>query len=890
MPNNAFGLDPEQIYRVLSDFWKDYEQRDQLATMWGGFAQVMDNEYLQLYQSDFSKALATVPLYWRYQWVNLVLDSWISNEVIHEHHWYEKTTTFVAERSTGQLVEGTGYTELVDTTVDFTAEGIGTGHVLLMAGSEYRATNVSGNTIRIAEVLPAAANVTYEIRERYFDLMGDTSAALGSCHATHPTDDNIFETEAGSLTPTVALPWIYTRGVGELSVYRNDILQTIDEDFTEATNQSISFIPALTTGESVRVEKAPKARIVSIMLNGVYLTWVVDYEFSDTFEIKLVEALTARVTDGLGHNIMVHWQDITTPVAHSHRQFQETLAAPKDTWTDAVGDAFEPEPDGQGPYQFGDDEAPIEVWTNGAKQVRALQSEPNSVTLTIAAPAGVGDEIFIRWIRTDANVENHKHLRYTNVLGTASPTFTVPFVIDTRSHLKHIVYVNGVIQTMGLNYQVVGQNSNVLSFDEDLVPGDIVEVEYYVREYLYRHIIDPTIYAAPIIQDGIDMPSIISIDGVTHEVRDGWLYCDFDLDEIWIPNLFVNEPTTENNFGAPIGFARPNNIDYLNAVKALWYCYWNGPAFQLIEDGSKILLDVPFSPTATRVTKREELSGSEDVHLEAQDGTQYNVQAPLVPTVNAGEDVRAFQPLATGVEVWDYVTNPEWYKQFPHLYQLWDQFSVSGEPFVGFWDDRGYLDDGGFWDDAGTGDPAELERLNKALFDLIKWFVFIVNADASLLTSEDRLDDLIFYLDTIKPAYTKYFILATLPGTEDTVSRRATDSVSFEMELIIDEVCRDRWDDDGNMDISVDGTHFLTVLPGQQDLDIPFPYRLGDNTLRIEVNGVLQVLGVDYQEVTAVQAHFFSAFAGGEGIRVYQDDSLYLPMDRGVAMDLVSLV
>ena len=75
------GFDAEVLYRVLSDFWKDYEQRDQLATCWGGMSQVIDNEYLQIYQSDFSKSLSTVPVYWRYQWVNIEFDNWQSNEV-----------------------------------------------------------------------------------------------------------------------------------------------------------------------------------------------------------------------------------------------------------------------------------------------------------------------------------------------------------------------------------------------------------------------------------------------------------------------------------------------------------------------------------------------------------------------------------------------------------------------------------------------------------------------------------------------------------------------------------------------------------------------------------------------------------------------------------------
>ena len=884
------GFDAELIYRVLSDFWKDYKQRDQLATFWGGMSQIMDNEYLQIYQSDFSKALGTVPVYWRYQWPNIEFDSWVSNEVLHEHHWYERTTSFVEERSTGELVEGDGYTDLIDNTINFVTLNIGTGHVVVIGGELYRVTDVIGNRLRLDAILSAVPIVTYEVKEQYFDLIGATTMDLGSCHTGHPTDDNIYDFTASSQIAEIDLPWIYTRGENELTVTRNGTPQILGEDYLETTDKSITFIPSLVDGDRVIVEKAIKIRIITSILSGVFLTEGVDFEIDPEhpFEVKLTEALGARDDDGLGYNIMLKWHDITTPVLHSHRQFEETLEAPKDTWTNAPGDAFAPEPEGNGPYQFGDKNAPLEVWVNGAKEPRALQAEPNSVTLILSEALEAGDTVMLRWIRNDSEPEQHKHLRYTNVLSSMTQSLTLPFGIDFSGKRKHVIYINGVIQTLDDNYSIAGAENNVITFDEELIAGDIVEVEYYVPEYLYKHEIDPLIYAAPVLQDGIDLPTIISIEGEGHEVRPGWLYSNYDFDEVWIPNLFVNEPTTASNFGEPIQFVRDNSLDYLNSVKALWYCYWNGPSFQRIEDGSKILLGVPFSPTETTVVRRDETVSAEDVLLAADDGTKYVVESPLVPTVNAGEDVRAFEPLATGVEVWDYVTNPEWYKQFPNLYQMWDQFSVSGEPYTGYWDDRGFLDDGGFWDDGGPGDPAELEALNKKFFDLIKWFIFVVNIDASLLKSEDSLDDMIFYLDTIKPAYTKYLMLTELPGTDDIFKRRATDSISGEIDMGLDDYYAERWDDGGNMDITDAGFHFVVGVLAQTELTIPFPYRIGDNTLRVWVNSVLQTPGVDYQEVTVTTIQFLAPLTGGENIYIYEDDSVYRVMDRGVAIDNVS--
>jgi len=70
------GFDPSYIFRILSDFWDTYKERDQLATIWGGLSQITDDLYLQNYQADFSKSLETVPVYWRYSWVYFELEDW----------------------------------------------------------------------------------------------------------------------------------------------------------------------------------------------------------------------------------------------------------------------------------------------------------------------------------------------------------------------------------------------------------------------------------------------------------------------------------------------------------------------------------------------------------------------------------------------------------------------------------------------------------------------------------------------------------------------------------------------------------------------------------------------------------------------------------------------
>lgn len=624
-PPPLYGFEQGYFWDILSSFWDSYYQRDQVAALWHGYAQIMDNEYHQIYQADFGKSLDTVPIYWRYQWPKMTFDNWEDNEVFHQHNWYEVVA--------------------------------------------------SG---------------------------GEQTFPLISPH---------------------------------------------------------------------------EVRFIRVTVNGVLQYETVDYEFQAGNQVYFVTPLD---TDDV---VMLYWVELDSPIDHYHREFTETLTsltAPKYIWTDNPGDAFDPA--GAGPYQFNDPEAPLEIWVNGVKQPRSLHIETNSVTfaLNVVTPLQDGDRVFLRWIRTAGVPFQHNHLMYNRIVGSgAEQSFVLPFEIDDTTDREH-VYINGVMQVRGEDYQITGDDNNIIEMDVPLAIGDLFQTETIRKEYRYRHVVSSDIVSAPYIQNGIDMPTIISEQGVNHEFRDGYLYCDYDFPEIWIPNLWVEEGTVEHNFGEPIDFIRDNSVAYTHSTRGLWYVYWNGPSVKNIEIGTKILMGVPYAPETTIVRSLLPGEGGTDIVLETSDGLVFTIEEPLQPIVNAGDTVLRFHPLADGVDVWDYINNPDWFKDIGMLYAFWSLFSVDGEPWVGYWDDGGFLDDGGFFDDGGVTDPTEREALNEFFFNLIKWFTFIVNVNSVLLNTQEAADSLIFFLETIKPAYTEYIALIDMPTVEDT-ARKATDVVEFEL-------------------------------------------------------------------------------------------------------------
>jgi hypothetical protein len=90
---DTLNLDPEQIFKSLGSFWDRYAQRDILGKFWEGAAQIIDNEYLQLFQANFSKSVLDVPLEWHYQWILFDLVKEPEAVVVHDHLFLELTAT-----------------------------------------------------------------------------------------------------------------------------------------------------------------------------------------------------------------------------------------------------------------------------------------------------------------------------------------------------------------------------------------------------------------------------------------------------------------------------------------------------------------------------------------------------------------------------------------------------------------------------------------------------------------------------------------------------------------------------------------------------------------------------------------------------------------------------
>lgn len=146
--------------------------------------------------------------------------------------------------------------------------------------------------------------------------------------------------------------------------------------------------------------------------------------------------------------------------------------------------------------------------------------------------------------------------------------------------------------------------------------------------------------------------------------------------------ILDNSQTIENNFGIPAGLTLdqlaelPENIDYLSAVRGLWFAYVNGPTIRNLRIGVQILLGLPFAEEAGVIEEiRTDFSTSEGRILIRDEDNPELVRSYRFPRVLAlevnprtgavyaeGDAVTQFAPLVEGAEVQDYITDPTWFE------------------------------------------------------------------------------------------------------------------------------------------------------------------------------------------------------------------------------------
>jgi len=229
-------------------------------------------------------------------------------------------------------------------------------------------------------------------------------------------------------------------------------------------------------------------------------------------------------------------------------------------------------------------------------------------------------------------------------------------------------------------------------------------------------------------------------------------------ERLWAEYSYLdNRPRVESNFGIPVGFTLddlselPSGVDYLSAVRGLWYSYTHPPTLYNLRVGVQILLGLPFAEQAGTIEEiRTDFSPNEGRILIRDTENDaivrsYHFPRSLEMEVDfttgerwaVGDVVPQFAPLVTGAEVLDYIKDPEWFASL--------------------------ISQGSF-------------------YEVEKYFRFILRVDSTVF----NLASLIFaheFVLKVKPTYT--YPLLTVLLRADEVEIDVTDETALHVDLIL---------------------------------------------------------------------------------------------------------
>ncbi len=195
------------------------------------------------------------------------------------------------------------------------------------------------------------------------------------------------------------------------------------------------------------------------------------------------------------------------------------------------------------------------------------------------------------------------------------------------------------------------------------------------EEAVIRRNVDYTIEE---VRNGTGIHFVTLLDGTGLDIWEG----KDPPDRLWAEFTFLdNRPTIEANFGIPVEFTLDDleqlsvGLDYLSAVRGLWYAYFNGPTLLNLRIGTQILLGLPFaeeagfieevrtdfSPTLGRILIRDTANAAIVRSYTYPRSLALEVNPTTKRRYAVGDAVAQFAPLIEGAAIVDYVKDPKWF-------------------------------------------------------------------------------------------------------------------------------------------------------------------------------------------------------------------------------------
>jgi hypothetical protein len=274
---------------------------------------------------------------------------------------------------------------------------------------------------------------------------------------------------------------------------------------------------------------------------------------------------------------------------------------------------------------------------------------------------------------------------------------------------------------------------------------------------------------------------------------------------LWARKSLFDQENPWNNFGFLMDIYQPNSVRYVDALQGLWFAFWTGPKPDNVRKSLYLLFGLPTAQETATVTALSPTT----VETTSAVGLVRTFAIPtgLAATVTLGQAVAKFDPLVTGIVVFDKINRPGF---------IADEIGRAGIQR--------------FLTDEATRGPGDTDE-TKAL-TMLEEYTFLPQIDVNAFINPDiNLGNVKTFLDAIKPL-NKTYLFQIIAG-------------NFTEELV--------FGDEAGADPSIDLTENVdsneTTFLLQADLDT---YETVDNSgLNLDPNGVL------FEETVAIEVYSF---------------------------------
>lgn len=264
-------------------------------------------------------------------------------------------------------------------------------------------------------------------------------------------------------------------------------------------------------------------------------------------------------------------------------------------------------------------------------------------------------------VEVDLRGTNPASTSLSEIIGKVNQALgeTVAFAVESNQLLEFRSSIQGPtssIEFFPASNSVRDASEIILGLDpaEDL-PAAFPRFPY---EYLLD---DRFIVSVPDMQDKIhdELVETRLVQGTDYAIEFGTGVISFAAappEMMWAKDTLYNKETPYNNYGFLLGIYDRNTENYLKAIKGLWYAFWTGPRPENIRRSLYLLFGLPTASQAGVVTAVSDTA----VSVQYTDGSSESFAVPsgLAPAVTLNQTLTRFQPLVTGIKVYDKVNYP----------------------------------------------------------------------------------------------------------------------------------------------------------------------------------------------------------------------------------------